>query len=67
VIKKEMMECLINKFGVLETEVFISNLLREPFDYTEWQSEYFDQKYTTVEDFLQKAADYETQFPFKKE
>jgi hypothetical protein len=67
VIKKEMIECLIDNFGVLETEVFISSLLREHFDYTEWQRDYFEKKYATIEDFLQKATDYEKQFPFKKD
>ncbi|MDR1270784.1 MAG: hypothetical protein LBK82_14810 [Planctomycetaceae bacterium] len=66
VIKKEMMECLIDNFGIIETEIFLSSLLREPFDYTEWQRDYFDKKYATTENFLQRAADYETQFPFKK-
>jgi hypothetical protein len=27
----------VEKLGALETEVFISHLLREPFDYTEWR------------------------------
>ena len=25
---------LLEKLGILETEIFISNLLKEPFDYT---------------------------------
>jgi hypothetical protein len=41
VIRKEGMDCLLKTLGVLETEVFISSLLRERFDYTEWQREYF--------------------------
>jgi hypothetical protein len=65
VIRKEGMECLIEKLGVLETEVFISNLLRDRFDYTEWQRDYFD-KYS-LDDFLDKAAEYDQKAPLKKE
>lgn len=42
VIMNDIMNCLVEKFGVVETEVFISTLIREPFDYTEWQREHFD-------------------------
>jgi hypothetical protein len=62
VIRKEGMDCLLEKLGVLETEVFISNLLRERFDYTEWQRDYFDAY--TLDDFLKKAADYDKNNPF---
>jgi hypothetical protein len=65
VIRKEGMEYLIEKLGVLETEVFISNLLRDRFDYTEWQRDYFD-KYS-LDDFLDKAAEYDQKVPLKKE
>jgi hypothetical protein len=41
VIRKEGMECLIESLGVVEAEVFISSLLRDSFDYTEWQRDYF--------------------------
>jgi hypothetical protein len=64
VIRKEAMECLLEKMGVIETEVFISNLLQERFDYTKWQREYFD-KYT-ADDFLQAAAEYDKRVPFEK-
>jgi hypothetical protein len=63
VIRKEGMDCLLEKLGVLETEAFISNLLRERFDYTEWQRDYFDTY--TLDDFLKKAAAYDKNNPFK--
>ena len=63
VIKKEGMDCLIKTLGVLETEVFISSLLREPFDYTEWQREYFAD--WTLDDFLHKAQKHEQENPYK--
>ncbi|MFP3042929.1 hypothetical protein LQZ19_14010 [Treponema primitia] len=58
------MDCLLKNIGVLETEIFISNLLREPFDYTEWQREYFAK--FTMDDFLEKAAQYEKTDPWEK-
>ncbi|GHT16811.1 hypothetical protein FACS1894189_1450 [Planctomycetales bacterium] len=64
VIRKEAMECLVEKMGVIETEVFISNLLRERFDYTKWQREYFD-KYS-ADEFLLEAVKYDKQVPFEK-
>ena len=42
VIMNDLMNSLVEKFGVVETEVFISTLIREPFDYTKWQREQFD-------------------------
>ncbi|MDR1492540.1 MAG: hypothetical protein LBT05_07450 [Planctomycetaceae bacterium] len=64
VIRKEGMEYLTEKLGILETEVFISSLLRDRFDYTEWQRDYFDNKFS-AEEFLQNAADFDKRFPFK--
>jgi hypothetical protein len=34
---------LLKTLGVLDTEQFISTLLKEPFDYTEWSREYFSE------------------------
>lgn len=33
--------CLIENFGIVETERFISLITKEPFDYTEWQKDLF--------------------------
>ncbi|MDR2732090.1 MAG: hypothetical protein LBB36_02610 [Fibromonadaceae bacterium] len=60
-IKKEGLECLIKTLGDVETEVFISSLIRESFDYTEWQREYFD-KYS-LDEFLGKAAEFDKRQP----
>ena len=32
---------LIERLGIVETEVFISQLIREPLDYTKWQKEHY--------------------------
>jgi len=62
VIRKEGMECLVKSLGVLEAEVFISSLLRESFDYTEWQREYFSN--VALDDFLNSAQVYDQKNPF---
>ena len=36
------MRVLIDKFGHVNAEKFISLISREPFDYTEWQRNLFD-------------------------
>ena len=62
VIKKEAMQCLVESLGILETEVFISTLLRERSDYTEWQREYFANY--SLDDFLHNAQEYDQKNPF---
>jgi hypothetical protein len=62
VIKKEGMECLVKSLGVLEAEVFISSILRDNFDYTEWQREYFNNQ--PLDNFLNKAKEYDQKNPF---
>ncbi len=57
------MECLIEKLGIIDTERFISNLLRERFDYTEWRKKYFAN--VDLETFLNEAAEYEKAHPFQ--
>jgi hypothetical protein len=36
------MQVLINSLGRVEAERFISLIIREPFDYTEWQRDLFN-------------------------
>lgn len=56
VIMNDAMNCLIRNLGIVETEVFISNLIREPFDYTKWQHEKFDD--VTLDGFCNQAIEY---------
>lgn len=35
------MKCLIDALGAVGAERFVSVLIREKFDYTKWQMEYF--------------------------
>ncbi len=62
VIRKEGMECLIKSLGIVETEVFISSLLRDSFDYTEWQRDYFSN--VSLDDFLHNAQAHDQKNPF---
>ncbi|MDR2716973.1 MAG: hypothetical protein LBB89_02765 [Treponema sp.] len=62
VIRKEGMECLVKSLGVVEAEVFISSLLRDSFDYTEWQRDYFSE--IPLDDFLYNAQAYDQKNPF---
>jgi hypothetical protein len=41
-LREEGMKILINKLGRVEAERFISLIIREPFDYTEWQRGLFN-------------------------
>jgi len=38
VVKAEGMEILLEKLGRVDAERFVSLLLREPFDYTQWHT-----------------------------
>ena len=41
-LRNEGMRVLIDKLGRVEAERFISLIIREPFDYTEWQRGLFN-------------------------
>ena len=41
-LRDEGMKVLINHLGRVEAERFISFIIREPFDYTEWQRDLFN-------------------------
>ncbi|MCM1210556.1 MAG: hypothetical protein NC318_03030 [Blautia sp.] len=56
------MRCLTEKMGIVEAEQFISAIIREKFDYTKWQREYFDAK--TPEEISDEASDFEREQPF---
>ncbi|MFP3090034.1 hypothetical protein LQZ21_06865 [Treponema sp. TIM-1] len=41
VLKSEGMRILSKALGIVEAERFISLMIREPFDYTEWQRDLY--------------------------
>jgi len=55
-ILNDGMDCLLERLGVLETEIFISHILREPFDYTEWQKQHYAD--ISVQELNRKAVEY---------
>ena len=56
VLKNEGIRVLTQKLGKVEAERFISLIIREPFDYTEWQKDLFDDM--SVEELSKKAMDF---------
>ena len=51
------MEALVQRLGIVEAERFITLIIREPFDYTEWRKEnLFNGK--TVEQLNEEAMEY---------
>ncbi|MBQ3918832.1 MAG: hypothetical protein II695_04090 [Oscillospiraceae bacterium] len=56
------MECLTEGLGVVEAEQFISVIIRERFDYTRWQREYFDG--LAPGEFHDKAIKYAKDHPY---
>lgn len=56
------MKCLTEQMGIVEAEQFISAIIREKFDYTKWQREYFDTK--TPEEISAEASGFERIQPF---
>ena len=42
VLRNEGIKVLIQSLGKVEAERFISLIIREPFDYTKWQQNLFD-------------------------
>jgi hypothetical protein len=55
-IMNEGMNCLMEKLGAIETEIFISHIIREPFDYTKWQREHYAD--FSVSELNKKAVEY---------
>ena len=55
-IKNEGMEILAKHLGLVEAERFIMLIQREPFDYTKWQENLFEDM--TIEELAKKADEY---------
>lgn len=56
------MECLTEALGVVEAEQFISIIIRERFDYTEWQRQYFDAM--APGEFQKNSVEYAKSHPY---
>ena len=55
------MECLTRAMGVVDAEQFIA-IIREKFDYTKWQRQYFDAM--VPGEFREKALEYAKTHPY---
>jgi hypothetical protein len=62
-IMNKGMECLKDNLGIVDAEMFISLIIREKFDYTRWQREYFDKM--EPDQFNKEAVNYAKEHPFK--
>jgi len=56
-IKSDGMRILAEKLGILEAERFITLVLRESFDYTEWQHNLYDNM--DVKELYAKITEFE--------
>jgi hypothetical protein len=61
VLRQSAIKCLIANFGVVQTERFISLIIKEPFDYTEWQRGMYDDM--TVDELFNAASEWKTSTP----
>jgi len=62
VLKCKGMETLENALGMVEAERFITLILREPFDYTEWQKDlYSDLSIDELCDNVKKFRKYKSE------
>jgi hypothetical protein len=53
-LSQSAIKCLIDNFGVVQTERFISLIIKEPFDYTKWQRDLYSDM--TVEEIFSAAS-----------
>ena len=60
-VMQKGIQVLLNHLGVLDTELFIATLLKEPQDYTAWAKEYFD-RYDS-ETFFSESVQYDKDHP----
>ena len=54
-LRYEGMDALVGKLGMIDAERFISLILRERFDYTEWQRHLWEND--SIETIYQRAAE----------
>ena len=56
-LKTKAMDVLVKNLGVVETERFITLVLKEPFDYTEWRRDNFPDN-ISVNELNRQAVEY---------
>ena len=61
VVMEKGINVLLKTLGVLDTELFISTLLKEPFDYTEWARNHYVN--VDLHEFNMRAVEYDKNNP----
>jgi len=61
IVMEKGINALLENLGVLDTEQFISTLLKEPFDYTEWSREHYAG--VSLSEFNQRAVEFDKANP----
>jgi len=56
VIRTEGMNILLQSLGKVDAERFVSLIIKEPFDYTKWQQNLFNE--LSVRELSKKASDF---------
>ena len=62
-IMKEGMDCLREHLGIIKAEMFVAEIIRNNFDYTEWQRAYFDAM--TADEIKQDINEFVKKNPYK--
>ena len=60
-IMNDGINCLVERLGIIETEIFISQIIREPLDYTKWQKEHYADM--SVSELNKRAVEYAKNTP----
>ena len=61
VLKRKGLDVLSEAFGLVDAERFISLVLREPFDYTEWQRNLYGD--VSLDDFYSNVKKFKETMP----
>jgi hypothetical protein len=61
IIRNDGMNVLLKNLGLVETERFIMLIQKEPFDYTKWQEDLFEN--LNIEEISEKAAVFRKKHP----
>jgi hypothetical protein len=56
ILKNEGLRLLTEHLGLVDAERFIALIIKEPFDYTEWQRDLY--KDISLDNFLKSAMDF---------
>ena len=56
ILKRKGLDVLTETLGLVDAERFISLILREPFDYTEWQEDLY--KGVSLDDFCNNVKNF---------